>query len=128
MKNEVSKHTGNRKGGRPKSANKRACLLGVKCSQEERKLIEEKARLANLSISEYLRHMGLNGKIDRREKSLPPEVLQLMGVLNHGAANLNQIAKKRNGIEPLNAIDRAILQTLAGQFKQIVWDIKNYLQ
>ncbi|MDF2188308.1 mobilization protein [Paraflavitalea sp. CAU 1676] len=128
MKNEVNKHTGNRKGGRPKSANKKGCLLGVKCTQEERQLIEEKSKLANLSISEYLRHMGLTGKIDRREKSLPPEVLQLMGTLNHSAANLNQIAKKRNGIEPLNAIDRAILQTLAGQFKQIVWDIKNYLQ
>jgi hypothetical protein len=125
---EEKKATTKNKGGRPKATDKKDQLLGVKCSTEERKLIEEKAGLANLSVSEYLRQMGLAGKIDRYEKYLPAEVLQLTGTLNHTAANLNQIAKKRNGVEPLNAVERAQLQTLSGQVKQLVWNIKNYLQ
>jgi hypothetical protein len=58
--------------------------------------------------------MGLTGKIDRREKALPKEVLELTGTLNHMAANLNQIAKKRNGVEELNALDRATLKVQSG--------------
>lgn len=116
------------KGGRPKAADKKDQLLGVKCSLSERKLIEEKAGLVNLSVSEYLRQMGLTGYINIRKKVLPSEILKLTGTLNHTAANLNQIAKKRNGIEPLSAVERAELQTLSGQIKQLAWNIKQYLQ
>jgi len=52
-----------------------------------------------LTVSEYLRNLGLGSKIDRRQKVLPKEVLAFTGTMNHIAANLNQIAKKRNGIE-----------------------------
>ncbi|MBO9200232.1 hypothetical protein J7I42_08180 [Niastella sp. MAH-29] len=80
------------------------------------------------SVSEYLLTMGLTGKIDRREKVLPKEVLQLIGLLNHNAANLNQIAKKRNGIEPLTAFDRAELLIQSRDLKQLSESIKNYLK
>ena len=70
--------------------------------------------------------MGLSGKIDRREKVLPKEVLQLIGTLNHTSANLNQIAKKRNGIEPLTAFDRAELLVQSADLKQLAETIKNY--
>ncbi len=116
------------KGGRPRNPVKKDQLLGVKCSLIERKVIEGKAKLANLSVSEYLRTMGVIGKIDRLEKSIPKEVLQLTGTLNHLAANLNQIAKKRNGIEELNALERAGLQVQSGVLKKLAEQIKNYLK
>jgi hypothetical protein len=105
------------KGGRPKKAVKKDQLLAVKCSLYERRAIEARAKSANLSVSEYLREIALTGKIDRREKALPKEVLALTGTLNHAAANLNQIAHKRNSNEVLNALERADLKVLSGELK-----------
>jgi hypothetical protein len=116
------------KGGRPRKAVKKDQLLGVKCSLIERRAIEARAKSVNLSVSEYLREMALTGKIDRTEKALPKEVLQFDGKLNHLAANMNQTAKKRNSNEELNALERANLQHTAGEVKQLVKDIKAYLQ
>ena len=90
------------KGGRPKKAIKKDQLLGVKCSLLERKVIEYKARENNISVSEYLRKLGLSGKIDMKMKTLSKEILQFKGTLNHLAANLNQVAKKRNMNDELN--------------------------
>jgi hypothetical protein len=116
------------KGGRPKKAIKKDQLLAVKCSRFERRAIEAKAKSANLTVSEYLREIALTGKIERREKALPKEVLELTGTLNHMAANLNQIAKKRNGVEELNALERAVLKVLSGEVKDIAAHIKTSLQ
>ncbi|HVU93718.1 MAG TPA: hypothetical protein VHE34_00775 [Puia sp.] len=98
-----------KKGGRPKKAVKMDQLLGVKCTLIERKAIEARARSVGLSVSEFLRKMGLTGKIDRNERVLPKEVLQYRGTLNHAAANINQIAHKRNRGDELNALERAEL-------------------
>src|ERR1051325_11653080 len=84
------------KGGRPKKTVKRDQPLTVKCTIIERKAIEMKAKSANLSVSEYLRSMGLAGKIDSLKKQIPKEILEYKGTFNHIAANLNQIAKKIN--------------------------------
>lgn len=116
------------KGGRPKKGIKQDQLLAVKCTLIERKVIEAKAKSVLLSVSEYLRNQGLSGKIDRHQKVLPKEVLAVTATLNHMAANLNQIAKKRNGIDELNALERAELQYFSGQFKQLAHDIKNHLK
>ncbi len=116
------------KGGRPKKAVRKDQLLGVKCSLVERKAIEVRANSVSLSVSEYLRKMGLTGKIDRREKAFPKEVLLLTGTLNHLAANLNQIAHKRNRQEELNAVERAVLQDDAATVRQLAKDIKSYLK
>ncbi len=72
--------------------------------------------------------MGLTGKIDKRKNVLPKEVLQFTGTLNHTAANLNQIAKKRNGIEELSVLERADLKIQSGEVKRIAEQIKNYLK
>jgi len=116
------------KGGRPQKVVKRDQLLGAKCTLVERKAIEYKAKIAGLTTSEYLREVGLTGKIDMRKKVLPKEVLQATGTLNHMAANLNQIAKKRNSLDELNAIERAELQQLSRQFKELAGEIKKYVQ
>ena len=75
-----------------------------------------------------MRHMSLTGKIDMREKALPKEVLQLSGTLNHLAANMNQVAKKRNSNDELNALERANLQVGAAEIKRVAQEIKTYLQ
>ena len=116
------------KGGRPKKAIKKDQLLAIKCTMPERKIIEEKAKNVELTVSEYLRQNGLNGKIDSPKKVIPKEVLQLTGTLNHLAANLNQIARKRNGFDELNAMERALLELESRDLKNLAVTIKNYLQ
>jgi len=118
----------NKKGGRPPKAVKRDQLMGVKCTLIERRAIEAKARSAGLTVSEYLREIGLTGKIDMRQKALPKEVLQHLGTLNHIAANVNQIAWKRNRFDQLDALERATLQNLVPLLKNLVTVILSYLQ
>ena len=84
--------------------------------------------MLGLTASEYLRKLGYEGQVDSTIKTLPKEVLQLTGDLNHMAANVNQIAHKRNRGEELNAIERAELVVLAGKIKEAVIQIKAYLK
>jgi hypothetical protein len=44
------------------------------------------------------------------------------------AANMNQVAKKRNKNDELNAIERAELTILSSHIKRRSEDIKKYLQ
>jgi hypothetical protein len=125
---EAQTTTKKNKGGRPKKAVKKDQLLAVKCSLYERRAIEARARSARLTVSEYLREMALTGKIDSRDKALPKEVLAMTGTLNHLAANLNQIAKKRNSMEELNALERASLKVQSGELKDLATQIKIYFQ
>lgn len=115
------------KGGRPKKEIKKDQFLGVKCSLVERKVIENKAGQFGLTVSEYLRKLGLSGKIDMKLKALSKEILHFTGTLNHMAANLNQIAKKRNSNDQLNALERAQLEQMSRINKQLAQDIKNRL-
>lgn len=125
MEQAISK---NKKGGRPRKAVKKDQTITVHCTLIEVKLIVAKSKKADLTASEYLCGLGVNGKIDMRNKALPKEVLQLTGTLNHLAANLNQIAKKRNGIDELNALERAGLEVQSRDLKKLADEIKNYLK
>ena len=116
------------KGGRPKKAVKKDQILAVKCSLFERRAIEARAKSTNLTVSEYLREMALTGKIDIRQKTFPKQVLALSGTFNHIAANLNQIAKKRNSGEELNALERAEIKVRSGELKALAVEVKSYLQ
>ena len=116
------------KGGRPEKVVKRDKLLGVKCTTVEAFLIKAKAEKVQLTVSEYLREQGLTGKIDMHRKVFPKEVLQAIASLGHLAANLNQIAKKRNSSDELNALERAELQYAVLQFRQFIKDCKQYFQ
>jgi len=114
-------------GGRPKKAVKRDQLMAIKCTLYERKIIEAKAKKASITVSEYLREIGLTAKIDYRTKALPKEILSFSGVLNHMAANLNQIAKKRNSNDELSPLERAELKVQSGQVKDLAVQIKNFM-
>ncbi len=116
-----------KKGGRPKKAIKRDRLIAFKCTADEHTIIEERAAATHLFVSEYLRELALTGKIDSRNKVLPQEVLQLKAELNHMGANMNQIARRRNGHDELTAIERASLEVQSRQLKDLVKQIKSYL-
>lgn len=124
---EEQNETKNNRGGRPKKAIKRDQLMAIKCTLYERKIIESKAKKVNLTVSEYLREVGLTAKIDYRNKALPKEILSFTGVLNHMAANLNQIAKKRNSNDELNPVERAELKVQTRQVKDLAVQIKNFM-
>jgi len=115
------------RGGRPKKAVKRDQLIGIKCTLYERKIIESKAKKVNLTVSEYLREIGLTAKIDYRNKALPKEILSFTGVLNHMAANLNQIAKKRNSNDELSPFERAELKVQSEKVKDLAVQIKKFM-
>jgi len=117
------------KGGRPRKVVKRDQLLGVKCTLLERKAIEHKAKENILSVSEYLRELGLNSvTITRKQKSLPKEVLLFTATLNHLAANINQIAYRRNRGDSITAFERLELLQLAIEIKGLFASIKSYLK
>lgn len=116
------------KGGRPKKDIKRDQQLAVMCTMAERNIIESKAKSVNISVSEFLRTIGLGGQLDRKIRVLPKEVLLFTATLNHLAANMNQLAKKRNQNDELNAIERAELTLLSNDIKNLAIEIKNSLQ
>ena len=109
-------------GGRPRKEEKREEQLAVMCTKSERAEIEEKAKNAQCSISEFLRNAGLLTEV--RVKTIPGEILKLTGIMNHIAANLNQIARKRNLNDNLNAIDRATLNQLSRELQEITLNLK----
>ena len=113
------------KGGRPRAHIKRDEQLTVMCNIVEKKIIQANAKRARTNVSVFLRQLGLNGRIV--VKTLPKEVLQFTGTLNHMAANLNQIARKRNKGEDLNTLDRALLNQEVRGLQSIVKEVKNYL-
>jgi len=127
METEVKGKTRN-KGGRPSKKVKRDSLIGVKCTNVEKTIIIHKAKKLCLTASEYLRTLGVKRQVDRKIKALPKEVLELNGTLNHMAANLNQVAKKRNREETFNDIERAEFLMLRDDILELIKQIRNYLQ
>ena len=124
---EIARIVHIRKGGRPKVAHKRREALSVMCDLLEKKIIQANARNAGRSVSVFLRDLGLHGRVNMKVKSLPKPVLQLIGTLNHTAANLNQIAKKRNRGEELDPVERALLNQEVRGVQNIVQEIKKYV-
>ena len=116
------------KGGRPVKAIKKSRVLTLKCSNYERMIIQAKAKKVNLTLSEYLREMALSGKVSLQGKALPKEVLEMTGTLNHMAANLNQLAKKSNGVtEVLTKTDFLVMKWLSDELRGIAIKLKNSL-
>jgi hypothetical protein len=69
----------------------------------------------------------LTTKINFRNKALPKEVLSLTGMLNHMAANLNQIARKRNSNDELSPLERVELMVRSGEVKDLAIQIKKFM-
>lgn len=114
------------KGGRRPVENKMDQLIPVKCTAEQREEIQVRAAKAGMTVSEYLREIGTKGRIEKRLIVFPKEVLQLTGNLNHLAANLNQIAKRRNSFEQLSSEELLTLRRQSEEVKDLATLIKSY--
>ena len=86
----------------------------------------DRARDAGLSVSVFLRDMGLKDSPEKR-KTLPPEVLAFIGVLSGIIGALEIIARKRLDNEDLDGLERAELKFRAKEVKMVIKDIKFYL-
>lgn len=124
----INKNSLVNKGGRPKKPQHLDQKLTVMCTRFDVITIRYYAKELGLSVSEYLRILGLKRQVDRKVKSLPKEVLQLIGTLNHLAANINQIAHKRNRGDELNPFERAQLMVLVGEIKEMAKTVKAALK
>lgn len=116
------------KGGRPKSENKRSQQLAVMCTMEERKLISEKAKASTISVSQYLRELAIKGQAGSRKKEIPKEVLLFTATLNHLAANMNQVARKRNRNEVFTDEERESIGQLIEEVKSLAAGVRNFLK
>lgn len=102
--------------------------MTFKCSSYERLIIQAKAKKSKRTTSEYLREVALTGKVETKETLFPKEVLDLTGTLNHLAANLNQVARKRNtGTDELTAMDRLALKWQSDDLKELALKIKTFI-
>jgi len=114
------------RSGRPTVEHKRDILLSVMVNEHERNCIAERAILANRCISVYLRQMGLTGAIHVKEFN--KDLLKFLAVLSNTASLLNQIAKKRNSFQDLDALERATLNVLAKDLAKLTEEIRETLK
>lgn len=117
------------KGGRPQKENPKKDFIGVHCTKEQKDIIEKRAAAINLSSSEFLRELGVNGKIICR--TIDKTVLQELGNLSHIRSCLNQLAKKKNQGKDFNLYERTLLfdtaDTLLKAGELVQMKIKNEL-
>lgn len=116
------------KGGRPTKKNKQDQKISAWVSLLDRKIIESQATKSRLSMSEYLKEKALNGKVSIKIKTLPKEVLQLIGTMNHTAANINQIAFQLNSKNELSPVEKIRLEGLIEEIKEVVKIIREALK
>lgn len=83
------------RNGRPtkSAAEKKGYKVSLKMATEEYYSLKAKARLANMTASEYIRRAIKNSEIKQR---LSPELLGYIRQLSGMANNINQIARKAN--------------------------------
>jgi hypothetical protein len=115
------------KGGRPKVLHKKSEALSVMCNLLEKKIIQINARSSGKTVSVFLRDLGLHNRAVVRVRTLPRSVLQLTGTLNHIAANINQLAKKRNQGNDFNGMERALLNQEIRSLQSLVKEIKSFI-
>jgi len=97
-------------GGRPKSLVPADRKVGIRLTHIQFKLIEAYAIKSEMTISEYMRSMALNGKIELYKRSFPKEAIALIATFNRIAANLNSLAHKNNRGDFLTQDDKAGLR------------------
>lgn len=114
------------KGGRPPKAIKRVAKLSTHTTLLEKSIIEGKAKSANISVSELLRNMTIQGSIV--VKTYPREILKITTILLQIAANTYNISKKLNFNQPLSIQDLEVLSKLPEEFKNLSSFIKESLK
>lgn len=115
------------KGGRPPKKIKCDQQITVMCNILERKIISYKAKQAGVTLSEYLRTMGVNGKIDSSKSELAKEILAQKATLNHTAENINQFTRKLNSTGILSVEEKMHYRNLSAVVKETALLIKSKL-
>jgi hypothetical protein len=110
-----------------KKSNKKSDKIELRCTLTEKRFIQIRARKAELTTSEYVRKIVLEGS-GMKSTTLPPEVLAFNGQLNHLVAQLQPFARKRLDGDELNAIERARLQEQIKAFQQLILQIQRFFQ
>jgi hypothetical protein len=93
-----------RKIGRDKAHNPRAHIVQTRLTDDELEAIRTRATAQHMTISEYLRHVALEGTATKRKRRDPVHALPdhaLMFELNKIGVNLNQIARLYNSGQPM---------------------------
>jgi hypothetical protein len=124
QKEPVKKH----RGGRPKKSIKNDQVLHVKCTLLDKTTIQGKARIAGYTVSRFMREIALKGKIDRKDKTFPKEVLKFEALINNIGSNLNQIAKKLNSTGQLSPFWAKQLEFHLDELEIIKEKINSYFQ
>jgi hypothetical protein len=115
------------RGGRPPKTVKCDRQITVMCNPAERNIIACKAKQAGVTLSEYLRTVGVNGKIDSSKSELAKEVLAQKATLNHTAENINQYTRKLNSTGILSVEERMHYRNLSAVIKETALLIKSRL-
>jgi|GEM_PF-2264902 len=98
------KNKGNK--GRPKSAVPRNKWIKSRVNSSELILIKQKAKEANLSISDLIKAAVLKSKVEVFRRELPPESKKMLALLANLSNNLNQISKSHNIGDAISIEDR----------------------
>jgi hypothetical protein len=114
------------KGGRPPAKQKRSRKLSTHCTVLECSIIEGKAKSANLSVSELLRKMTIDGEVI--VKTYPKEILKITTQLSQIAANTHGIHKKLNFNQVLSFQDLEEIKNWSEEFKNLSSFIKETLK
>lgn len=83
-------NTGKNRGGRPRKTGNRAINFSIRFTNPERFVLKEKAKLAGITLSNYIRQAALTGKIFSK---ISPKEQALLRSLSGIAGNLNQLTK-----------------------------------
>ena len=86
---------------------KREVVIKFRVTPEERKLIESKmSQLGTTNMAAYLRKMSIDGNIVKLDL---PELREMVSQLRRIGNNINQIAKRVNGIGEFYRSDMELL-------------------
>lgn len=86
----------------------------------EKHLIHERVKLLNLSLSEYLRQMALNGVVVNVDYT---EIKNMTQEINRVGVNINQITKRMNETHEVYAADvEAVKESL-----EKIWQLQRYI-
>lgn len=94
--------------------NRTELLLGIRCLPEEKEAIQEKARLAGLSVGEFLRRSALGRRIDAQcDTEMILELRRLGGLQKHLFKEGNGVLSKEYS-QVLVALQKALLRVGQG--------------
>ena len=98
---------------------KREVVIKFRVTPEERKFIESKmSQLGTTNMAAYLRKMSIDGYIVKLDL---PELREMVSQLRRIGNNINQIAKRVNGI---GEFYRSDMELLTGYLEKI-WKVAN---